>query len=151
MMLEQLLEELRTKDGDLGKEKLTLDKSGVSVVQNSPDRDKVVQLAASLLNDAVLALQDDGHAREVLNLSVANNQTVNVETTGSQNSGHTGQHTGLVMHETVQDVPLGRVAGRHGSLIENGRDSCRSIPLRGSIGDRQRQGRATVQCLVGKS
>ena len=73
VVLEQLLEELRAKYGDLGKEQLTLDESGVGVVQNSPDGDEVVQLAASLLDDAVLALKDDSHAREVLNLGVANN------------------------------------------------------------------------------
>lgn len=151
VVLEKLLEELRAKDRDLSQEKLTLDKSRVGVVQHSPDGDEVIQLAASLLDDTILALQHDGHAREILNLGVANNQTVNVEATGGQDTRHTGQHTGLVLHEAVQDVPLGWVGGRHGSLIENGGDSGGSIPLRGSIGDRQRQRRATVQCLVGKS
>lgn len=73
VVLEKLLEELRTKDRDLGQEKLTLHKSGVGVVQHSPDGDEVIQLAASLLDNTILALQHDGHAREILNLGVANN------------------------------------------------------------------------------
>jgi hypothetical protein len=137
VVLEKLLEELRTKDRDLSQEQLTLHKCRFSIVQHSPDWDKVVQLAASLLDDTILALQHDGHAREILNLSVANDQAVNVETAGGQDTRYAGQHTGLVLNEAVQDVPLGRVAGSHGSLVENGRDSGGSIPLRGGIGDRQ--------------
>jgi hypothetical protein len=86
VVLEKLLEELGTKDRDLSQEKLTLHKSGVGVVQHGPDRDKVVKLAASLLDNAILALQHDGHAREILNLGVAHHQTVNVEATGGQDT-----------------------------------------------------------------
>lgn len=150
VVLEKLLEELRTKDRDLSQEQLALHKGRLGVVQHSPDGDKVIQLAASLLDDTILALQHDGHAREILNLGVANDQTVDVEAAGGQDTRHARQHTGLVLNEAVQDVPLGRVGGSHGSLVKNGRDSGRSIPLRGSIRDRQRQGRATVQCLVSK-
>lgn len=119
MVLEKLLEEIRAKNGDLSQKQFTLHKSGVGVIQHSPDRDKVIQLAASLLDNTVLALQHNGHAREVFNLSVADNQTVNVEATGSQNTRHAGQHTRLVLHEAVQDVPLRRVGGSHRSLIKN--------------------------------
>jgi len=150
VMLEKLLEELRTQDGDLGEQQLALDQGGVGVIQNSPDGNKIIQLAASLLNHTVLALQHDCHAGEILNLSVAHNQAVNVEATGGQNAGHSGQHTGLVLNQTVQDVTLRGVGGRHGSLVQNARDSSRSIPLRRGIGNRQRQGRTAVQCLVGQ-
>lgn len=138
VMLEKLLEELRTQDGDLGEEQLALDQGGVGVIQNSPDGNKIIQLAASLLNHTVLTLQHDCHAGEILNLSVAHNQAVNVEATGGQNSGHSGQHTGLVLNQTVQDVTLWGVGGRHGSLVQNARDSSRGIPLRRRIGNRQR-------------
>jgi hypothetical protein len=119
VVLEKLLEELRTKDRDLSQKQLTLHKGGFGVVQHSPDRDEVVQLAASLLDNTVLALQHDGHAREILNLSVANDQTVDVEAACGQDTRHTGQHTGLVLHEAVQNVSLGWVGGGHGCLIEN--------------------------------
>jgi hypothetical protein len=98
VVLEQLLEELGAKNGNLGEEELTLNQSRVGIVQHSPDGDEVIQLAASLLDDAVLTLQHNGHTGEIINLSVANDQTVNVEATGSQNSGHTGQHTGLILN-----------------------------------------------------
>lgn len=120
VVLEELLEELRTQNRDLSQQQLTLHKSRVSVVQDSPDRDEVIQLAASLLDNAVLTLQHNGHAREVLNLSVANDQTVDVEATSSKDTRHTRQHTGLVLDEAVQNVPLGWVGGGHRSLIENG-------------------------------
>ncbi|KAF3400129.1 hypothetical protein F1880_008336 [Penicillium rolfsii] len=98
VVLEELLEELGAKDGDLGEEQLALDQSRVGVVQNGPDGDKVIQLAASLLDHTVLALKHDGHARQIVDLGLADHQTVNVEATGGQNTGHTGKHTGLVLN-----------------------------------------------------
>lgn len=150
VVLQQLLEELGTKDRDLGEEQLALNQSRVGVVQHSPDRDKIIQLAASLLDDTVLALQDNGHAGQILDLSVADDKTVNVEATSSQDTGHTGQDTGLVLDQAVQDVALGRVGRRNGSLVQNRRDSSRGVPLGRSLIDRQGKRGPAVQCLVGQ-
>jgi len=140
VVLQQLLEELGSENGDLGKQKLTLNESRFGIVQHSPDGNEIIQLAAGLLDNTVLALQHNGHAREIIDLSVANDQTVNVEAACGQNSGHAGQHTGLVLNQTVQDVAFRRIGRRHRSLVQNGRNGSGSIPLRGGIGDRQRQG-----------
>jgi hypothetical protein len=151
VVLEQLLEELGAKDGDLGEEQLALDQSRVGVVQNGPDGDEIIQLAASLLDNTILALQHDGHAGQIIDLGLADHQTVNVEATGGQDTGHTGQHTGLVLNQAVKNMALRRVARRHGSLVQNRRDGGRSIPLGRGVGDRQGERRAAVQCLVGQS
>lgn len=117
VVLEQLLEELGAKNRYLGQQKLTLHQGRVGVVQHSPDGNKVVQLATGLLDDAVLALQHNSHTRQVINLSVAHNQTVDVEATGSEDSRHAGEHTGLVLNKAVQNVSLRRVGRRHRSLV----------------------------------
>lgn len=150
VVLEQFLEELRAEDGDLGEQELTLHEGRLGVVQDSPDGHEVIQLAAGLLDDAVLALQHDGHAGQILDLRVANHQTVDVEATSGKDSGDAGEHTGLVLHEAVQDVPLRRVGRRHGSLVQNRRDGGLCIPLGRGIGDGQGQRRTAVQCLVGQ-
>jgi hypothetical protein len=151
VVLEELFEELGAKDGDLGEQQLTLDQSRVGVVQNGPDGDKVVQLAASLLDNTVLALEHNGHAGQIIDLGLANHQTVNVEATGGQDTGHTGEHTGLVLNQAVQNMALRRIGRRHGSLVQNRGDGGRSIPLRRGVGNRQGERRAAVQCLVGQS
>ena len=151
VVLEQFLEELGTQDADLGEEQLALDQSRVGVIKDSPDGDQVVQLTTGLLNDTVLTLQDDGHARQILHLGVTDDETINVEATGGENTRHAGQHTGFVLHQTVQDMALGRVGGRGGSFVENGRNSRRGVPLRRSIGDGQGERRPAMQGLVGQS
>jgi hypothetical protein len=70
------LGELWTKDGDLGNKELTLDHRGVGVVQDGPHRDEVLELATGLLNDGVLALEDDAHARKVADLGLADDKRV---------------------------------------------------------------------------
>lgn len=150
VVLEQLLEELRAQDADLGEQKLALHQGGVGVVEDGPDGDEVVQLSAGLFDDTVLALQHDGHARQILDLGVADDQAVDVEAPGSQNSRHAGQHTGLILHQAVQDVTLRRIGRCNGGLVQNRRHGRGSVPLRGGIVNRERERRATVQGLVGQ-
>lgn len=150
VVLEQLLEDLRAQDADLGQEQLTLDQGSVGVVQNSPDGDEVVQLATGLLDDAVQSAQDDGHAREVLNLGVADDETVDVESSGGEDTGDSREHTGLILDETVQHMALGRVARRHGGLVEDGRHGRRGIPLGRRVGGGQRERSTAVERLVGE-
>ncbi|KAJ5610386.1 hypothetical protein N7510_007105 [Penicillium lagena] len=115
----QFLKELRAENGHLGQEELTLHQGRVGVVEDSPDGHEVVELATGLLDDTLLALEHDGHARQILDLGVADHQTINVEAAGGENAGHAGQHTGLVLDQAVQDVALGGVGGWHGGLVEN--------------------------------
>jgi hypothetical protein len=98
VMLEKLLEVLWTQNADLGQKQLTLNKRRVRVIEDSPDGNKIIQLAAGLLDNAILTLQHDGHARQVLHLGIANNQTVNVEAAGGQDPRNAGEHTGLVLY-----------------------------------------------------
>lgn len=130
VVLKQLLEDFRAQNADLGQEQFALNQSGVGVVEHSPDGDEIVQLTAGLFYNAIQALKNDGHTREVLHLRVADNQTVNVESSGGQNSRDTGEHTRLILNQTVQDVTLGRVRRRKRSLVQDGRHSGGSIPLR---------------------
>lgn len=116
---EQLLEILGSEDVDLGKKEFALDQSCVAIIQNSPDRDQIFQLSSGLLDNAVLAGQDDGHARQVLHLGVAHNQRVNVEASGSENTREAREHTRLVLDQTVEDVTLRRRHGGSRRLIEN--------------------------------
>lgn len=145
---EQLLKELGSENVDLGKKEFALDQSGVAIIQHSPDRHQVFQLSSSLLNNAVLAGQDDGHARQILHLGVAHNQRVNVETSGSEDTGETREHTRLVLDQAVEDVTLRRRHGGRGRLIENVGDGGLGRPGWGSVGDGQRR-RAAAQGLVG--
>lgn len=151
VVLQKFLEELRAKNADLGQQEFTLHQGRIGVVQNSPDGDQVVQLTTSLLDDTILTLKHNGHAGQVLHFSVANDQAVNVEPAGSKDPRDTGQDTGFILHEAVQDVTLRGVRRSHGGLVQDGRDGRRSIPLRRGIGDGQGKRRATVQCLVGES
>lgn len=116
---EQLFKVLGAEDVDLGEKQLALDKSGGAVVQDGPDRDQVLELASSLLNDAVLASQDDGHSGQVINLGVADDERVNVESSGGKNTRQTRQHTRLVLDQAVENMPLGRRHRRRGRLVQN--------------------------------
>jgi len=59
-----------------------------------------------LFDDSVLTAEDDTHPTEVANLCPADDQRVNVEATACQNTRHPGQDTGLVLDETVENVPI---------------------------------------------
>lgn len=139
MMLEELFKELGAEDTDLGKEEFALDERRLGVIQDSPDGDKIVELATSLLDYTVLALEDHGHARQVLDFCAADDQTVNVEAAGCEDAGDPGEDARLVLDETVEDVSLGRVRRRHGRLVQDGRHGRRGVPLRGCVGDRERE------------
>jgi len=137
---ELVLEVLGPEDRDLGEEELALDRAGAGVVEDGPDGDlqageggssrcrkrarkgrgrgthKVLELPPRLLNDAVLATQDDAHARQVLDLSGAHDERVDVEAAGGEDAGHARQDTGLVLDEAVEGVA--------GEGLEGGRRSC---------------------------
>lgn len=144
----ELLEVLGAKDVDLAEQKLTLNEGSVGVVEDSPDGDEILKLSAGLLDNAVLASEDNGHAGQVLDLSVAHNKRVNVEATGSQDTRDTGQDTGLVLDQTVEDVALGRSGRRDRGLVEDVGDGGLSRPDWRAVAHGQRR-RATTKGLVG--
>jgi hypothetical protein len=99
---------------------------------------EVFELPAGLLDDAVLALEDDAHAREVSDLGLAHDERVcalaggilwgikvgkvrtpslpvrcartNVEAPAGEDTRHAREHTRLVLHEAVEQVAVGQLA-----------------------------------------
>lgn len=118
----KLLEVLRAEDRDLREQELTLHQWRSGVVQHGPDRNKVFELAAGLLNNTILTLQHNRHAREVGDFGGADDQRVDVEATGGQNTGHARQHTGLVLDEAVQDVAVARRLRGQRGFVQDARD-----------------------------
>lgn len=145
---QELLKVLGSENVDLGEQKLTLDKGGVGVIQNSPDWDEILQLSPGLLDNAVLTSQHNGHARKILHLGVAHNKRVNVEATGGKNSGDTGQDSGLVLNQAVEDVTLRGSGGGSRGVVEDVGDGGLGGPCWGVLADRQWR-RTTSKSLVG--
>jgi len=67
---------------------------------------EVFELTARLLDDAVLAADDDAHAAQVANLCAAYDERVDVEPASREDPRYAREHAGLVLHETVQHVPV---------------------------------------------
>lgn len=119
VMAQQLLKVLRAEDRDLGEQQLALHERGRRVVEHGPHGHEVLELAARLLDDAVVALEHNRHAGQVLHLGVAHDEGVDVEATRGEDTGHAGEHTGLVLHETVEDVGFRWCGGGHWCLVED--------------------------------
>lgn len=124
MMRKQALEVLRSENADLGQEQLTLHERRFGVVQHCPDRHEILQLSSGLFHHTVLSLKHDRHAGQICHFGTAHNQTVDVETSRGENTGHAGEDTRLILDQTIEDVSFGRGRGWERSLIENTRDSC---------------------------
>lgn len=148
VVLEELLEVLGAQNVDLGEKKLTLDKGGMGVVQDSPDGDEILELAAGLFNDTIVAVKNDGHAGQVLHFGVADYQRLNVEAAGGNDAGEAGQHTRFVLDKAIEDVSLRWLSRWCGCLIEDVGDSSLNGPGWGGVGDGE-GGRTTSQSLVG--
>ena len=100
-MREQLFEVFRAEDGDFREEEFALDERRGGIIQHGPDGDEIFELAAGLLDDAVVAGEHDGHAGEVVDFGVADDEGVDVEAAGGEDAGHAGEHAGFVLHEAV--------------------------------------------------
>ena len=144
----QLLEVLGAEDRDLREQKLTLHQWRGGVVQHSPDGNEVLELATGLLDNAILTLQHNGHAREVGDFGRAHDQRVDVEAAGGQDTGHARQHTGLVLHEAVQDVAVARRLRGQRGFVQDARDGGGGRDAGGCCCGGQRLDTA-VQGLVG--
>lgn len=67
---------LGAEDGDFGKKQFTFDTGCLGVVQHGPDGDEVFELTTGLLDDAVLALEDDAHSGQVSDFGLADHERV---------------------------------------------------------------------------
>jgi len=119
---EEFLEVLRAENRDLREEQFALYERSAGVVQHGPDGHEILELATSLLDDAILALQHDGHAREVGDFSATNNERVDVETAGSQDTRDAREHTRLVLHQAVEDVAVTRRRAGDRRFVEDAGD-----------------------------
>ena len=70
------------------------------------DTHQVFKLSPSLLYDRILSAQNDAHATQVPDLRAANDQGVDVEPASSKNARHAREHSGLVVHKTVEHMSV---------------------------------------------
>ena len=82
-----------------------MDEGGEKWSGGGNDTYQVLQLSPGLLYDAVLSAQDDAHATEVADLRPAHDERVDVEATSSKDPRDAREHTRLVLHEAVEDMP----------------------------------------------
>lgn len=82
----QLLKVLWPQDIDLREEQFPLHERRHGIVEYSPHGDHILELSSRLLDDAVLAGEHDGHATQVLDLGVADDERVNVEAARGQDA-----------------------------------------------------------------
>ncbi len=149
MMGHQLLEVLGPHDGHLGQEQFALHERRGRVVEDGPDGDEILELAAGLLDDAVLAGQHDGHAREVVDFGVADDERVDVEAARGEDAGDAREHARFVLHEAVEDVSFGRGGGWEGRFVEDRGHGGWGGPGGGSFGGGE-GGDASVEGFVGE-
>src|SRR5690554_2107385 len=81
---------------------------------------KIFQLSPGLFNGSRFAAKDNGHTTQICNLSLGNHQRVNVEASSGENTRDTTYYSGLVLHQTVEDVSLVHLVTSHGGcVVEN--------------------------------
>jgi len=146
MVCQQLLEVLWAEDVDLCQKQLTLDKRGLGVIQDSPHWDQILELSPCLFHDSVLSGKHNGHAGEILNLGVADDQTIDVEAASGEDARDAGEHAGLILDEAVEDMTLWWCYGRRGSLVEDVGDGGLGGPCWGVL--RRERSDTAVQSLV---
>ncbi len=143
---EQLVEVLWAENVDLGEQQLALDEWCLGVFKDGPDWDEILELAACLLNNTVLAGEDNGHAGEILDFGVADDQRVNVEAAGGKNARDARQNTWLVLDKAVEDVTFWWCLRWCWSLVEDVGDGCLCRPCWRVLGWERRD--AAVKSLV---
>ena len=87
---------LARRRGDFDQGQVALDEGQVLVVAHAHDGDDLGELLAHLLEDAVVGVDDDGHAGEAGVFGAADHQRINVEAAGGKHAGHMGQHAGFI-------------------------------------------------------
>ncbi|KAL7356620.1 hypothetical protein ACKS0A_06693 [Histoplasma ohiense] len=61
MVLEKLFEHLRPQNTNFRKKELALYQGRIGIIKNCPDWDKVIQLAAGLLDHTIQSAKDNRH------------------------------------------------------------------------------------------
>ena len=89
---------------DLHQHQVALDVILAGDVEDLDDRDDLFELLANLVEDAVVAVDDERDAGESRILGRADGQAVDVEGPGGQHPGNMGQDAGLVHHQRGKDV-----------------------------------------------
>ena len=135
---QQFFKVFRAENVDLGEEKLALHEGSAGIVQDSPDRNKVLELPSSLLDHAVLAGQHNGHTRQICHLGAAHYERVNVEATGCQDTRDARQDTGLILDKAIEDVSLGGSSGGRRRFVKDIGNGGLGGPGRRGIGDGER-------------
>lgn len=65
---------------------------------------EILQLSPCLFDDAILTSQNDAHATQVINLSRADDEGIDIESSGGEDSRNAREHSGLVLDEAVERV-----------------------------------------------
>ena len=99
------LDPLLRRGLDLDEHQVALDEVLAADVLHLDDGDDLVELLADLLQLGVVAVDDEGHARQVGLLGLADGEAVDVEAARGEHAGDVGQDAGLVLHQRRQDVP----------------------------------------------
>jgi len=89
---ELVVEVLRSKDGHFDEEQFARDRARLGVVQDGLHEYEVFELAARLLDDAVLPADDDAHPAQIADLGVAHDERVDVEAAAGEDSRYARQH-----------------------------------------------------------
>lgn len=139
---------LGAEDGDLGKKQFTFDTGCLGVVQHGPDGDEVFELTTGLLDDAVLALEDDAHSGQVSDFGLADHERVNVETSTGKDTGNARKNTRFILNKTVQSVSLEGLGAGRGSVVKNVGDGLFSRGGPRVLSDEMRQSSAVLVELV---
>ena len=66
--------------------------------------DQLEQVVGNHRRVGFARVDDDGHARDVRVLGVADGQTFDIEAAAAEQAGHAGQHAGFVLHQRHQHV-----------------------------------------------
>lgn len=74
MVGQKFFEVFRTQDRDFSKQELSLDEGRSCVVEHSPHWNKIFQLSSGLFNDTIETAENNGHAGQIRDFSVADHE-----------------------------------------------------------------------------
>ncbi len=90
---------------DLDEHQVALDEVLAADVVHLDDGDDLVELLADLIEHVVVAVDDEGHARQVGVLGLADGEAVDVEAARGEHAGDVRENAGLVLHQGGKHVP----------------------------------------------
>ena len=122
---------------DLDEHQVALDEVLAADVVDLDDGDDLVELLANLLQLGVVAVDDEGHARQVRLLGLADGEAVDVEAARSEHAGDVGQHARLILHQRRQHVPHTSTLSKGAGFLQHLSDAAR----------KQQSWPSSVKCL----